>query len=84
VSQVAFKFVYVIDTPCTPLSVLAVDRPDSKSSRPHTEYKRILNGVTHGRSGERETVTNLGAHGIFIFRIPLNGKMYNRLFVFML
>jgi hypothetical protein len=28
VSQVAFEFVYVIDPSCTPLSVLAIDRPD--------------------------------------------------------
>jgi hypothetical protein len=77
-SQVALEFMYVVDTSCTPLSVLAVDGLDSQTSRSHAKYKGILNWVSPTTSTEmRGSGADLGAHGTFVFRIPLNCEMGN-------
>ena len=84
-SQVALEFMYVVNTSCTPLSVLAVDGLDSQTSRSHTKYKGILNWESTMTSTEmRGLVADLRAYGTFIFCIPLNCKMSNRFLVFVL
>jgi hypothetical protein len=50
VSQVALEFVYVVNAPCTPLSVLTIDRFDSESPRSHAKYEGVLTGVTYDRN----------------------------------
>jgi hypothetical protein len=93
VSQVSFRLVNVVDALATPTRVLRVERVDTVSSRPNAKDERVLSASkTSVSSGEIDvtpstgsvTGTRLGPDPRFVFGIPLDGEMQDRLLVFML